>query len=181
MSGLTQFGGESIANRHMYVAMLPFLLGLAGAGVWLGRRARVTGRATLIVAAVAVLVCAGRRTHAEVRVWHDDETLWREVLRWFPNYGLGNLKVALAAIGRRDYAAALPYAERALEASPDNGAAYNLACVYAHLGSNDAALVLLGEVSTRDPRFADLAQRDPELAGLRLDPRFVQTIRRATP
>ena len=102
---------------------------------------------------------------------------------------------------------ALPYAERALEARPDNeeirgmlglihlkthnyeaavrtleplwrtdvwmpAARYNLACAYARLGSNDAAIAVLGELLPREPGFVELAQRDGELAGLRKHPDY---------
>ena len=216
VSGLTQFGGEAVANRHMYVAMLPLLLVLAGAVAWLWQRARTAGRVLLMIVVTAALGCLGARTWVDVKMWHDDETMWGNVVRWYPDLPFANWKLTEATIARRDYAAALPYAERAAEGYPNDvevkgilgslylnnhryeaavrtllplahadlwlpAARYNLACAYARLGSNDAALAVLREVLPREPRFLEAAKRDRELAGLRSDPQFAKMLGEPVP
>ena len=216
VSGLTQFGGESVANRHVYVAMLPLVLAIVGTGAWLWRRAPAIGRVPLILIAGAAVVCLAGRTRVAARMWHDDETLWRNVLQWYPDYAFANWQVAAAAVARRDFVTALPCAERALEGYPNDkevrgllgltylktrryeaavqtlqplmradvwmpAARYNLACAYARLGSNDAAIAMLRELVQREPRFVELARRDTELAGLRDDPRFAEALREVKP
>ena len=216
VSGLAQFGGESVSNRHMYVAMLPLLLVGAGAVSWLWQRAAAVGRVGLVALVGAALVYLTGRARIEVRMWRDDETLWRNVLRWYPDYDFANWMVAKAAVARRDFVTARPCAELLAQIHPDDrdvcgllglvylktqqyggaiqvlqplvqadvwlpAARYNLACAYARLGSNDAAIATLCELLPREPRFVGMAQRDPELAGIRLDPRFAAAIPKPLP
>jgi protein O-mannosyl-transferase len=85
ISGLLQTGGQTVASRYAYLAMVPLLL-LAGAAiVWLSRR---TGRVTYValVSAVACeLVFFGWVARAQIPVWRNDESLWRTVLEQFPD------------------------------------------------------------------------------------------------
>jgi len=85
--------------------------------------------------------------------------------------GLG--VTALAALGEADRAK--DWMRRALLIDPDNLLMrYNFACnLAAWLGDPDAALAMLGPVLERDPgvRLA-YTRNDPDLAGLRDDPRF---------
>lgn len=207
MSSLTQFAAPAVANRHMYVAMLPLLLIIAGTGEWLWQRAPKAGHLALITVAAVAVIGLSKQSRADVRMWHDDETLWHSTLKWYPKVAAVNKRVVNAAIARRDFAAALPYAQRALEAQPENeeirgmlglvylktrsyeaavrtlepllradvwkpAARYNLACAYARLGSNDAAIAVLREVLLREPGFVEPAQRDGELAALRNHPDY---------
>jgi predicted Zn-dependent protease len=170
----------------------------------------------LVALGLAAAIWLATSTRETVRMWHDDETLWRYVLVWYPDYGFANWKVAQAAATRNDFAGALPYAERAfpeysnsravraltglvyLKAGRYEPAAevlepllrseewmpasrYNLACAYARLGSNDAAVAVLGELVGREPQFLEFAQRDREFATLRATPQFAELVRRATP
>jgi hypothetical protein len=212
VSGLTQFGTQSVANRHAYVAMVPLLLAVAGGATWAYRSAPVAGRIALVVFGVAVAGSLAGKTRGVSRMWHDDETLWRNVLRWYPDFVVANWKVAVAEASRHDFAAALPHVERVLEERPYDcevrglaglvylktgqypaavrtleplahtnvwlpAARYNLACAYARLGSNEAAVAVLRELIACEPRFAGYAQRDGEFAAIREWPEFVEAVR----
>ena len=86
---------------------------------------------------------------------------------------LGAGVAALAALGEPDRAN--DWMRRALLIDPDNLLMrYNLACTFVRsLGDPDAALGMLGPVLERDNgRVVASARADPELAGLRADPRF---------
>jgi tetratricopeptide (TPR) repeat protein len=201
VSGLTQFGTQSVANRHAYVATVPLLLAIAGGAVWLYQRAPVAGRVGLLAVGLVVVAGLAGKTRTTCRIWRDDETLWRRVLQWYPDFAFANWKVAVAEATRQNFAAALPCAERAFAEYADNtelrgltglvylrtghnaqavqvltplvqtnlwlpAARYNLACAYGRLGSNDMAAALLNELVTREPRFAEYARRDRDLAPL---------------
>jgi protein O-mannosyl-transferase len=85
VSGLMQTGGQTVASRYAYLAMVPLLL-LAGAAlVWLSRR---TGRVTHVALASAVaceLTFFGWTARTQIPVWRNDETLWRTTLAQFPD------------------------------------------------------------------------------------------------
>ena len=73
-----------------------------------------------------------------------------------------------------DYAAAKRLLEQARPDYPDDPAPilYNLSCAEAQLGEADEALTHLAEAIDNDPRFAEYARDDDDLASLRDDPRF---------
>jgi tetratricopeptide (TPR) repeat protein len=75
---------------------------------------------------------------------------------------------------RGDYAGAKRTLEQALPAYPDDPAPilFNLACAEARLGEKDEALAHLADAIAREPRFAEYAPSDEDLASLRDDPRF---------
>ncbi|MCG3149070.1 MAG: hypothetical protein PCFJNLEI_02528 [Verrucomicrobiae bacterium] len=118
--GLTQFGYQSAANRHMYLAMIPLVLLVVGGAGRFWERLAGGGRVGLAVLTLGGVFALGIRCHAAVSMWRDDETLWRNVLHWYPDYGVANLKVAHAAVAKRDFVTARRCAERAAVAWPDN-------------------------------------------------------------
>ena len=79
--------------------------------------------------------------------------------------------IPLFAEGRYEEAA-----ERLRDANarhPDaGGILYNLACAEARLGNGDAALEHLARAVEIEPRFAEIARDDADLASIRDDPRF---------
>jgi tetratricopeptide (TPR) repeat protein len=226
VSGLFQAGGQAVADRFAYLAMVPVWL-VAGAAL---RRVWVP----VLVAYAAWLVV---RTEQQIPVWHDDVALWSTVRKYYPQsraacrmltHGLvaqGRFEEAIPyaepamesvgsdperqwlgadfeamtewLVEQRRFADAVPMARRAVELRPDNlparsllglallktgafaeaaeqlkdvnlpAARYNLACAYARLGRlEDARSALAGAVAL-EPKFAELATRDPELASLR--------------
>ncbi len=120
VSGLTQFGTQSVANRHAYVAIVPLLLAVAGGATWWYRRAPMTGKIAVVLVGVTAVAGWAVKTRAVSQMWHDDETLWRNVLRWYPDFAVANWKIALVEVARLNFAAALPHAERVLEERPDD-------------------------------------------------------------
>jgi tetratricopeptide (TPR) repeat protein len=144
VSGLAQFGTQSVANRHAYVAIVPLLLALAAGAVWLYQRAPVIGRVGLLAVGLVGLVGLAGKTRATCRMWRGDETLWRNVLRWYPEYAFANWKIAAAEAMRQDFAAALPHVERAFAEYPDNAELRGLTgLVYLRTGHNAEAIQVL--------------------------------------
>jgi adenylate cyclase len=92
-------------------------------------------------------------------------------------FAMGVGVTALAALGETERAK--DWMDRALLIDPDNLLMrYNFACTLATaLGDAEAALEMLGPVLERDAgNNVDAAKTDPDLAGLRDDPRFLAII-----
>ena len=81
---------------------------------------------------------------------------------------------ALPLFERGDYAGAKRVLEQALDEYEEGaaGTLFNLACAEARLGERDDALAHLADAVAQDPRFADFAREDEDLASIRDDPRF---------
>jgi protein O-mannosyl-transferase len=118
-SGIVQAGGQAAADRYMYLAMLPLLLMIAGGAVVLWRRFTNVGRLAL----VGVLACNfafwGFKTRAQIGIWHDDETLWRAALVYFPKSARVNGQVAMAMARQGLFEEALPLAQESVRAAPE--------------------------------------------------------------
>jgi tetratricopeptide (TPR) repeat protein len=116
--GIVQVGSQARADRYLYLALLLPGLALALDARALAQRWRLGPRA---LAALAVASCAalGARTQAQIRVWHDSETLFRHTLAVTgPNsVAHAHLGRALEAQGRR--AEAVAEYRRALALSPN--------------------------------------------------------------
>jgi tetratricopeptide (TPR) repeat protein len=80
----------------------------------------------------------------------------------------------LPLFDREDYAGVKRVLEEARGEYADDPVPilYNMACAEARLGERDAALEHLAEAIARDPRYAEYATTDDDLASLRDDPRF---------
>ena len=110
--GLVQVGAQAVADRYAYLAMVPVLLALGSAILWMWRRGSVFGKGAFCVALGAWMIFLGLRTRAQIAVWHDDISLWSAALDHFPddphsNYDLGmallkahRLEEARAAVER---------------------------------------------------------------------------------
>jgi Flp pilus assembly protein TadD len=87
--------------------------------------------------------------------------------------------VGVSHYGRQQHAEAEGWYRRALAVDPDFGDAYyNLACLHAVAGRKDAAFRLL-ELAVKNGYTTDASlDRDPDLAGLRDDPRFAKIRKR---
>lgn len=229
VSGLFQTGGQAVADRFAYLAMIPVLLVVGSVGLKWRRLGPVA------LAGFAVWLAA--RAQQQIPVWHDDATLWQAVVKHYPQSRVAYRLLTDALIEQRRFVEALPVAEHAarvandetermllgrdfgaitewfieqrdfaaaaraargaVELMPDNPAArsalglallksgryaeaveqlrdvrlpaarYNLACAQARLGRLDDARAALDEAVALEPRFAEWAARDPELAALR--------------
>ena len=81
----------------------------------------------------------------------------------------------LQFFGRKDYAGALDYFERANRETPDQaGVLYNLACAESLVGRSDDALGHLERAIELSPSFHEAAQSDTDFDAIRADPRFPQ-------
>lgn len=73
-----------------------------------------------------------------------------------------------------EYAQAKERLVAAIERRPETGGLlYNLACAESRLGETEAALTHLARAVELDPRYAEYAREDEDLAAIRDDPRFL--------
>lgn len=81
------------------------------------------------------------------------------------------------AYNAEDYAAALASTQRALELYPGNAhLLYNVGCMEALLGNDDASLAALAESVAKWEPYKEMAEKDDDFASLREDPRFLELV-----
>ena len=73
----------------------------------------------LVVAILVVLAPYAYGTYQRNKVWHTDETLWRDVTEKSPNNGRGLMNYGLTLMAKADYAGAERYFNKALTLTPN--------------------------------------------------------------
>lgn len=81
------------------------------------------------------------------------------------------------AYREQDWPSALASTRRALEIYPGNAhLLYNVACMQARLGADDASLTALAESVSQWEPYKEMAQKDDDFESLREDPRFLELV-----
>ena len=155
VSGLAQTGGQAVASRYAYVAVLPLLLLAGAATIWLWRRGATAARVALAGLLVCELCSFGLRTRRQIPVWRNDETLWRAVLVQFPNSGLANQMLTATLLRQHRIPEAVEYGQRAVRIAPEVAESHN------DLG---AALYLTGKVEEAIAHFEQALRIKPDYA-----------------
>jgi tetratricopeptide (TPR) repeat protein len=118
MSGLLNKGMGAVALRYAYLAILPLLLVVGGAGVWAWRRSTTAAHFALIGLLAGQLCVFGVRTRSRIPDWHDDETLQRAILAEYPDSAFDNRALAQTLLDQGRTGEALVYAQRDVEIAP---------------------------------------------------------------
>jgi tetratricopeptide (TPR) repeat protein len=111
VSGLFQTGGQAVADRFAYLAMIPVLL--------------VAGHVALKLPRVGPVLLAGWtawcavRTEQQIPVWRDDATLWQAVVEHYPQSRVAFRLLTEALLQQGRFDEALPYAEHAAQVAND--------------------------------------------------------------
>jgi protein O-mannosyl-transferase len=155
VSGLTQTGGQAVADRYAYMAMLPLLLLTGGAGVWLWRRSPIIARCGLAGLLAGEMVFFGLRMREQTLVWRNDETLWRGVLAQFPDSDLANEMLAQTLLDQNRVSEALVYTEHAVEVAPSAETHRNLGIALAQAGKTTEAIEEFSRALQLKPDMAD--------------------------
>jgi len=113
VSGIAQSGGQAVADRYAYLAMVPALLAFASGAVCVWRRGPLL-KAALGAVLVAWLAFLGLRTRDQIAVWRDDPSLWGALLSHFPNDPMGNYNLGLAMLRNGHLLEARALVERAV-------------------------------------------------------------------
>jgi tetratricopeptide (TPR) repeat protein len=125
VSGLMQTGGQAVADRYVYQAMIPLLLLAAGGLVWLWRHSVPVTRVGLTGLLACELCVYGSRTRNVIPTYHDAETLWRTVLAQFPDSRIANRSLLLMFVYQGRTREALDYAQRNVEIAPQMVESHN--------------------------------------------------------
>ncbi len=155
VSGLTQTGGQAVADRYAYLAMLPLLLLIGGATVWLWRRCPSVVRLAMGCALVCALGFFGYRSRAQTLVWRNDETLWRGVLAHFPDSAAANEMLAQALLNQNRTDEALECAQRAVRSEPSAETHRNLGIALTQAGRIREAIGEFDQALRLKPDLAD--------------------------
>ncbi len=111
VSGLFQTGGQAVADRFAYLAMIPVLLVIGGAVMKL-RRVGLVGLAGFASWFVV-------RTQQQIPIWRDDVTLWQAVVANYPQSRVAYRCITHGLIEQRRFEEAIPYAEHAVAVAND--------------------------------------------------------------
>ncbi len=117
-SGLIPTGRPAVELRYAYVAMLPALLVVGAAGVWVWQRSAMAGRAVLLGLLAGQLCAFAAGTRRLIPDWHNDETMHRATLAEFPDSEQANRELATELLDRGRVSEALVYAQRSVEIAP---------------------------------------------------------------
>ena len=157
VSGLVHNGHQLTHDRYSYLPCLPWAV-LFGFGVaWVlaaGRQGVLRQPIPRLAAgaAAAWLAALGVLTVNQVKIWRDDETLWRYAIDADPSCSVCHVNLGIALGNQSLPAAALAEFEQALALRPDRvRTRANLGVALMQLGRLDAALVEFQTVLARHP------------------------------
>jgi len=187
--GILQVGNQSHADRYAYLPLVGVYLAVVFVLARALRGHALAGRAA-VGAAAAVLALLGLRTHDQVRVWRDSESLWTHALALDPDNWLASYDLGLFYQRAGRFEDAEERFRAALHARPDHlDAMYALGLVRLRAGDPAEAARLFQTVVDRRPGDADarsslgLALKNQRLfhraeeayrAALALDPRLAE-------
>jgi len=160
VSGLVQNGQQITADRYSYLACMPFAL-VAGQ-LWWGLK----NRWVVLSGSLLVLIGLGVRTTQQIRIWRDDQTLWRHAIAVTPEGTLPRWNLASFLLSRGDYTGAEEQYKALLQMAPQDLETHlNLGFIYETLGKYAAAHEQYENILRMDPGNA---QAQNNLAGLLL-------------
>jgi protein O-mannosyl-transferase len=138
--GIVQVGVQAHADRYTYLPQIGLYILVSWIAADLIRRRRA-GRLILTAAAAILLMSLTWIARAQVRYWHDSETLWKHSLAVtedndFPHFGLGDVHLARGELDK-----ALAEFRLALDRRPNSPYAYNdIGLVLTKMGRLDEAV-----------------------------------------
>jgi tetratricopeptide (TPR) repeat protein len=158
----------------------PFV-GLVLAATWMAYQALLPslerGAAPVVVAAALLLVACGIGTYNRNEVWHNDESLWKDVTEKSPHNGRGLMNYGLVLMARGNYGGALELYKKAEQYTPNYSVLkVNEGIVYGAVGNDADAEAHFRTAMVLDPtstssyyffaRWLNQKERLPEAAAL---------------
>lgn len=143
-------GHSTVADRYTYLSLLGPAIGLA----WAGQYTRLHTVCTLL--GLLVLGLMGWKSHTQVQVWQNTETLFTHALQVNPRSALAhnNMGFTFAAQGRLEEAIA--HYQQALQVRPDSAYTHNnLGLALAHQGKLDAAIAAYTQAIRLRPDYVN--------------------------
>ncbi len=144
--GIAQSGPQFVADRYSYLSCLGWAV-LAGAGIFYLWRCWVSGRIShqifIGVGVLSLMMLGGLvvLTWRQTEVWHDSESLWRQVLRMDPMSSIAHNNLGNVLLRRGESREAIELYRKALEIDPAYAEAhFDLATAWSQAGGLQAAL-----------------------------------------
>jgi protein O-mannosyl-transferase len=142
--GIVQISRQMATDRYSYIAIMPLMILLAGAALYVvegsARRRRAPDIVLSLGLAVAVLalIFASRR---QVLVWHDSVSLWQTTLAVDPNCAVAECNLGVALLQDRQLKEASRHLSRAINLQPGFAFAYgNLGVLYSEANRAEDAV-----------------------------------------
>ena len=152
--GLVQVGGQEIADRYAYLA----LVGIGVALVFGVRAAFPAPRARpiLLAAGCGAAACLGVRTFFQTHTWRDSRTLYEHALRVTEKNYVAHNNLGLLCQRAGDLPGALEHYQATLAVAPRLADAHsNLGAVFMELGQRERALEHYRTALALRPDFVD--------------------------
>lgn len=163
MSGLVQVGNQAMADRYAYLPLVGlFLMAVWSAAEWANARHLSTSYQT--AAGLAVLLAFSAVTHAQIRYWHDDLSLWSHALAVTHENYVAENNLATALIKENKYDDAVLHFRTASAIEPGDPVSQLNLGIYAQEHGDlrqaaaryDLALHLATDPQLRASAYADL-------------------------
>ena len=153
--GLVQVGGQSMADRYMYMPMTGLLIIIAW-GIW-ELTARLTQRRVILtVLAAGVLLASAMVTANQIKYWQNSKTLFKRVIDISPDawYMHSNYANFLKDEGNVDEA--IKHYRMAIEIKPNFAEAYyNMGNAFRKIDKLEEAVICYKKAISIKPDFAD--------------------------
>ncbi len=151
-------GNAIIADRYTYIPYIGLFFII---GVLLDRA--ITGKHRnsqyFLAVPIVLLVVFSIKTYAQSRTWHNNETLWQNVLKQDPNNGVACNNLGYDYIDKADYPTAIALLKKAIENEDSYIECYhayqNLGVAYSRSGKNDEAIKSFSTALSRQPAFVE--------------------------
>jgi tetratricopeptide (TPR) repeat protein len=141
--GVIPVGAHLYADRYTYFPLIGLLLAGTWSALALAARWKIPGGVLMVAAVLVVTVCGDAAT-AQVRYWHNSETLYRHTLSVMPDNYLARNGLGLFYASQHRAADAIAEYQRAIAINPQYDDAYS------NLGR---ALAGMGDYAAATPQF----------------------------
>jgi len=151
-------GQVRVADRYVYLPLLGIAYIASEGCVWLYQRAqkRVMVRISLLIIPAVVIATLSFLSWRRCQIWHNNVTLWNDVLHNYPEVYTAYLNRGNDYLGKGGLDAAIADYSKTLEINPRAARAYsNRATVYLKKGDLEQALSDCNKALEINPRKAD--------------------------
>ena len=166
VSGVVQAGGQSVADRFVYLPLVGLLVAVVWGAIGLleGRSERMSRLAAALVA--LIVIGAAVLARGQVMTWADSETLWRHVLTVTEPSSRAYENLGQALRDKGEFNDAIAAYEKAIAVPQGPGDASSPAQLRDSLG---ITLVQAGQTAAAAAELEKAAQLDPALPEIRVN------------
>ncbi len=158
VSQILPVGNAIIADRYTYIPYIGlfFTIGLLF-DQFVSSRQKFA--AITVVASVVVLVVFAVKSYTQSRTWHNNESLWKNALKYDPDNGVALTNLGWEYIDRKEYTTAIDLLQRAIQNEPTYvecfNAYQNLGYAHSMVGMKEEAVRNFTSAIARRPGYID--------------------------